>query len=89
MCSLCDNRNFRWFGEPAFLVDEYEPITVSGATSLASATHLPSVLDPWESATSVVRDDDVCVQFRTLEDGNASGSLWQCDVCGSGSGKSL
>ena len=80
MWSLCDNPNFRWFCESAFLVDEYEPVTVSGAPSLAFATHLPSVLEPLESATSVAGDDDVLVQFRTLEDGNAPGSLWRCDV---------
>ena len=80
MWSLCDNPNFRWFCESAFLVDEYEPVTVSGAPSLAFATHLPSVLEPLESAASVAVDDDVLVQFRTLEDGHASGSLWRCDV---------
>jgi hypothetical protein len=80
MWSLSDNRNLRWFCESAFPVDEYEPVTVSGAASLAFATHLPSVLEPLESATSVAGDDDVCVQFRTLEDGNTSGSLGRCDV---------
>ena len=80
MWSLSDNRNFRWFCESAFLVDEYEPITVSGAASLAFATHLPSVLEPFEPATSLAGDDDLCVQFRTLEDRNSSGPLWRCDV---------
>ena len=80
MWSLCDNRNFRWFCESAFLVDEYEPITVSGAASLAFATHLPSVLEPLKPATSLAFDDDLCVQFRTLEDANAPGPLWRCDV---------
>lgn len=80
MWSLSDNCNFRWFCESAFLVDDYEPITVSGAASLAFATHLPSVLAPLEPATSPAGDDDLCVQFRTLEDRNSSGPLWRCDV---------
>ena len=80
MWSLSDNCNFRWFCESAFLVDEYEPVTVSGAPSLAFATHLPTVLEPLESAASVAVDDDVLVQFRTLEDGHVSGTLWRCDV---------
>ena len=79
MWSLSDNRNFRWFCGSAFLVDEYELISLSGAACVAFATHLPSVLEPLEAATSVA-GDDLCVQFRTLGDGNASGSLWRCDV---------
>ena len=75
MRSLCDNHNFQWFCKSAFLVDEYEPVTVSGAPSLAFATHLLSVLEPLESATNVAGDDDVCVQFRTLDDGNASDTV--------------
>ncbi len=80
MWSLSDNRNFRWFCESAFLVDEYEPVSLSGAACLAFATHLASVLEPLEPASSLAGDDDVCVQFRTLEGGNAWGSLWRCDV---------
>jgi hypothetical protein len=81
MWSLSDNPNFRWFCDSAYLVDEFQPITVSGVTSIAFATHLPPLLEPLEPSSGCPDgDDDLLVQFRTLESDDNSPSLWRCDV---------
>jgi hypothetical protein len=85
MWSLCDNPDLRWFCESAFLVDEYESLSLSGSPCLAFATHLPSMLETLETATSLAVHADVLVRFAALEAASStSDSLWRCDVAWSG-----
>ena len=78
---LADHPQFSWFCESAFLVDEYEPVSLLGTPGLALRAHIPERLARLELINCIDDLDHLKEDFATVpEVGSTTPALWRCNV---------
>ena len=78
---LSSNPHFSWFCESAFLVDEFEPVSLLGTPGLALRAHIPERLAAAELVNSMEDLDHIKAEFATAPDGGSTTpALWRCNV---------